>query len=154
MILFILLLLVYAAFVYFSFFILREIVGIKRLHSFFALFYVGEGFLSLWIIHPLSTWPLKWGLVALFLLCARGIWKKQRWGYFLGLFANLVAIILTLFITLQTIKAVLASCQGFGCLEATIPFFSALLVLIVIGFPIPFLLFALKGKEEAPQNTL
>lgn len=153
MILLILLLLVYAAFAYFSFFILREIVGIKRLNFFFAFFYVGEGFISLLITHPLYAWPIKLGLVALFLLCARGIWRKRRWGYFIGFLANFSAAILTVFIAFQTTKAVLASCQGFGCLETAPPILSALVILVVIGLPNPFLFLALKGKEGISQNT-
>lgn len=154
MILFIIFLLVYAAFSYFSFFILRDIVSIKRLHSFFALFYLGESFLSLVAAHQLFPWPFKWGFFMLFLLCAIGVWKKRRWGYFLGLLVNLLAIILVLVITFQAAKTILASCKEFGCLKIIFPFLSALFALIVVGFPTPFLLFALRGKEEAPQNTL
>jgi len=153
MILFILLLVVYAAFTYFSFFILRDIVGIKRLYSFFALFYVGESFLSLLISHPLFSWPLQWGLCALFLVSALGIWKKRRWGYAIGLLANLIALILVLGITFYAIETIFASCKNFGCLKIISPFLSALLTAFVVGFPTPFLIFAIRGKETAPQNT-
>lgn len=153
MILLILLLLVYISFAYFSFFILRDIVGIKRLHSFFAIFYLGEGFLSLWITHPLFSWPLKWGFFVFFLLCAMGIWKKRRFGYAIGLFANLSAMLVVLFITFQAVKTVLASCKEFECLEIILPFLAALLALIIVGLPTSFLLFALKRKEEIAQNV-
>lgn len=153
MILFIVLLLVYAAFSYFSFFILRDIVGIKRLHPFFALFYLGESFLSLFVTHPLFPWPFKLGFFVFFLLCAVGVWKKRRWGYFLGLFTNALAVLLVLAITFYATETILASCKEFGCLKIISPFLSALFTLIVVGFPTPFLLFALKGKEATPQNT-
>lgn len=154
MILFVVLLLVYAAFAYFSFFILRDIVGIKRLHFFFALFYVGEALLSLWVVHPLFLWPFKWGFFVLFLLCAGGIWRKRRWGYVLGLLLNLLALLLVFYITFYATEAILASCKEFGCLKIISPFLSALLTLLVVGFPTPFLIFALKRKEGAPQETL
>lgn len=150
MILFIVLLLVYAAFSYFSFFILRDIVGIKRLHSFFALFYLGESFLALWVVHDMFPWFFKWGFFALFLFCARGVWKKRRWGYVSGLLTNILAMLLVLVITLEAVKTVLASCSGFGCFAVASPFLSAFLTLLVAGFPTPFLLFALKGKEDTP----
>lgn len=153
MILFIILLAVYTAFAYFSFFILRDIVGIKRLYSFFALFYVGESFLSLLINHPLFFLPLQWGLCVLFILSAIGIWRKQRWGYALGLLTNLLALALILWITFYTIETIFFSCREFECLKIISPFLSALLTAFVVGFPTPFLLFAIRGKEATPQNT-
>ncbi len=154
MILFIVLLLVYAAFAYFFFYILRDIISIKRLHFFFALFYLGEALVSLWVVHPLFLWPLQWGFFVLFLLCAIGIWRKRRWGYVLGLLANLLALLFMFYTTFYATKTILASCKEFGCLKVLSPFLSALLILLVVGLPTPFLLFALKGKEETPQNML